>query len=225
MNLTDSLNHIRSYLQKQGLSERSRSLINQAINELSASGIVDQTLKVGDIVPNFILPNAFGEEVEFQKLLNSGAVVISFFRGYWCPFCNLELAALQEALPAIKTLGASLIAISPQTFRHTISTVEKHQLTYEVLSDRNNHVARQFGIVFQIPGYLRPVLEEMGHAIPRYNGEESFELPIPATFVVFQNGKIVYAFVDPDHTKRLDPIEIVGVLRNIAMESQSENIN
>ncbi|MEH1807191.1 peroxiredoxin-like family protein [Nostoc sp.] len=190
-------------------------------NELISSGIIDQTLKVGDIIPNFILPNAFSQAVELQKLLVSGPVVISFFRGSWCPFCNLELAGLQQALPAIKTLGASIIAISPQTTRHTISTVEKHELTYEVLSDRSNMIARQFGIVFQIPEYLRPILESKGHVLPRYNGDESFELPIPATFVVDRDGKIVYAFVDVDYTKRLDPIEIVSILRNIPTVSKS----
>lgn len=133
----------------------------------------------------------------------------------------MELAGLQQALPAIKTLGASLIAISPQTSRHTISTVEKHELTYEVLSDRSNMIAHQFGIVFQISEYLRPMLYEKGHVLPRYNGDESFELPIPATFVVSQERKILYAFVDPDYTKRLDPIEIVGILRNIPLVSKS----
>ncbi|WP_375473217.1 peroxiredoxin-like family protein [uncultured Nostoc sp.] len=190
-------------------------------NELIYSGIIDQSLKVGDIIPNFILPNAFNQLVELQKLLFNGPVVISFFRGYWCPFCNLELAGLQQALPAIKTLGASIIAISPQNNRHTISTVEKHELTYEVLSDRSNMIARQFGIVFQIPEYLRHILEEKGHVLPRYNGDESFELPIPATFVVDRDGKIVYAFVDADYTKRLDPIEIVSILRNIPIVSKS----
>ena len=190
-------------------------------NELISSGIVDQSLKVGDFIPNFILPNAFGESIEVQKLLASGPVVISFFRGSWCPFCNSELAALQQALPAIKTLGASLIAISPQTISYTISTVEKHELSYEVLSDRNNHIARQFGIVFQIPEAFRAVLTEKGHVLPRYNGDESFELPIPATFIVSQDGKVIYAFVDPDYTKRLDPVEIISVLRNITVVSTS----
>ncbi|MHC0066412.1 peroxiredoxin-like family protein [Nostoc sp. UIC 10890] len=190
-------------------------------NELISSSMIDQTLKVGDIIPNFILPNSFGQSVEIEKLLTSGAVVISFFRGSWCPFCNLELAGLQQALPAIQTLGASLIAISPQTVRHTISTIEKHELTYEVLSDHSNMIARQFGIVFQIPESLRHILHEKGHVLPRYNGDESFELPIPATFVVSQDGKIVYAFVDPDYTKRLDPIEIVSILRNISIVSKS----
>ncbi len=190
-------------------------------NELIYSGMIDQSLKVGDIIPNFILPNAFGQSVEIQKLLASGAVVISFFRGSWCPFCNLELAGLQQALPAIQTLGASLIAISPQTTRHSISTVEKHELTYEVLSDRSNHIAREFGIVFQIPESLRPILHEKGHVLPRYNGDESFELPIPATFVVAQDGQIIYAFVDADYTKRLDPIEIVSILRNIPIVGKS----
>ncbi|BAY10653.1 peroxiredoxin-like family protein [Calothrix sp. NIES-2098] len=190
-------------------------------HELISSGIIDRSLKVGDFIPNFMLPNACGETIEVEKFLVNGPVVISFFRGSWCPFCNSELAALQQALPAIKTLGASLIAISPQTNHHTSLTVEKHELTYEVLSDRNNKIARQFGIVFQIPEYLRPVLAQKGHVLPRYNGDESFELPIPATFIVSQDGKVIYAFVDPDYTKRLDPIEIITVLRNLSVVSKS----
>lgn len=188
--------------------------------DLISSGILDTTLKVGDIIPNFILPNALGQPVELQKLLANGPVVISFFRGSWCRFCNLELAALEQALPAIQTLGASLIAISPQTSHHTISTVEKHELTYEVLSDRSNHIALQFGIVFQIPESLRPTFLEQGYALPRYNGDESFKLPIPATFLADQNGRVIYAFIDPDYTKRLDHIEIVSILRKIPSANQ-----
>ncbi|MDZ8056451.1 MAG: peroxiredoxin-like family protein [Aulosira sp. ZfuVER01] len=191
------------------------------INELVSSGIVNQSLKLGDLIPNFTLPNAYGETIEIEKLLVNGPVVISFFRGSWCAFCNSELAALQQALPAIRTLGASLIAISPQTNHHTGLTVEKHELTYEVLSDRSNHIAREFGIVFQIPEYLRPILKEKGYMLPRYNGDESFELPIPATFIVSQDGKVIYAFVDPDYTKRLDTIEIISILRNVTLVSKS----
>ncbi|MBW4643128.1 MAG: AhpC/TSA family protein [Goleter apudmare HA4340-LM2] len=221
MNLTESLNQIRSSFQNQAINDPSLSLIIQAINELKSTNIVDQSIKVGDIIPDFTLPNAFGQPVELQKLLASGPVVISFFRGSWCPFCNLELAALQQALPAIKTLGASLIAISPQASHYTRSTVEKHELRYEVLSDRHNHIAHQFGIVFQIPEYLRPELQKIGYALPRANGAQPFELPIPATFIVSQEGKVIYAFVDPDYTQRLDPIEIVTILRNIPLVSQS----
>lgn len=191
------------------------------IELITSSGILDQALKVGDIIPNFILPNAFGQPIDLQKLLASGPVVISFFRGSWCPFCNLELTALEQALPAIRSLGSSLIAISPQTSHYTMSIVQKNELTYEVLSDRSNHIALQFGIVFQIPENLRPTFIERGYALPRYNGDESFKLPIPATFVADQDGRIVYAFVDPDYTKRLDPVEIVSVLQNIPSVSRS----
>ncbi|MEA5566726.1 peroxiredoxin-like family protein [Anabaena sp. UHCC 0399] len=223
INLAASLNEIcRIHLQNGIISSHAHSLIVKSINELILSGIVKQSLKVGDIVPNFILPNAFGQPIELQNLLASGAVVISFFRGHWCPLCSLELEALQQALPAIQTLGAALIAISPQTPHYTTLTVVKQEITYEVLSDRRNDVARQFGIVFQIPEYLRPVFQEQGHVLPKYNGDESFELPIPATFVVSQGGKVVYAFVDPDYTKRLDPIEIVSILRNISMFNKSD---
>lgn len=218
MNFTESLHQIgRFYLENGIISSHAHSLIAKSINELISSGIVEQSLQIGDFVPNFVLPNAFAQPIELYNLLASGAVVISFFRGHWCPYCSLELDALQQALPAIQTLGASLIAISPQTHKYTTFTVEKHEITYEVLSDRNNNIARQFGIVFQIPEYLRPIFQELGHVLPKYNGDESFELPIPATYVISQEGKVVYAFVDPNYTKRLDPITIVSILRNISI--------
>ncbi|AUT03165.1 alkyl hydroperoxide reductase [Nostoc sp. CENA543] len=222
MNFTESLEQIsQSYIQNGIISTHAHSLIVKSINELVASEIVEQSLKLGDIAPNFVLPNAFSQSVELQKLLAQGAVVISFFRGHWCPFCSLELAALQQALPAIQGLGASLVAISPQTLHYTKLTVEKHEIEYEILSDRNNHVARQFGIVFKIPEYLRQVFQELGHVLPKYNGDESFELPMPATYVISQTGRVVYAFVNPDYTKRLDPIEIVSILKNISVVSKN----
>ncbi|WP_236144518.1 peroxiredoxin-like family protein [Nostoc sp. CMAA1605] len=218
MNFAESLQQMKHRLLETGtISSQADSLIVKSINELIASGIAEQSLKLGDVVPNFVLPNGFGQSVELQKLIANGVVVISFFRGHWCPFCGLELAALQKALPAIQGLGASLVAISPQTVEHTKLTVEEHEIKYEVLSDRKNNVARQFGIVFQMPEYLRPTFQELGHVLPKYNGDETFELPISATYVISPEGRVVYAFVNPDFTKRLDPIEIVSIIRNISL--------
>ncbi|HLO89223.1 MAG TPA: peroxiredoxin-like family protein [Nostocaceae cyanobacterium] len=212
MNFLEALDNIRD----QVFSQDKQSLILQAINELRASGIVNQTLKVGDDVPNFSLPNAFGQTVELPKLLNQGAVVISFYRGVWCPFCSLELKEYEQIFPAIKTLGANLIAISPQTLRYTLLAAQENNLTYDILSDQNNHVARQFGLVFKVPEYLKSFLAELGYPLPRYYGSDFIELPIPATFVVNKDGKIMYDFIDPDHTKRLDPVEIINILRKIS---------
>lgn len=212
MNLATVLSNAHQQL-RGSLDTGTLALFDQSIAELANSEITDQSLQVGDQVANFALSNIADHTIELYQLLAQGSVVVSFFRGTWCPFCNLELQGLEQAFPAIQSLGATLIAISPQKQRYSLATVEKHQLTFDILNDRGNQVARQFGIVYQLPEYLRPVFEQGGFPLPRYNGDESFELPIPATFVVDQEGKITYAFASPDYTQRADPIEVVTTLR------------
>ena len=164
--------------------------------KLLHSKVIPQSLKVGDVVPNFVLPNKNGQLIEIQEILKQGTAVISFYRGTWCQFCSLELKALQQALPAIHMLGGTLMAISPQTFIDSSDSVE--EFNFETLVDKRNQLARQFGIVFEIPEKSRIHYENIGISLPRYNGDESFELPIPATFIVNQDVKIHYAFVDSD---------------------------
>ncbi|MEB3283197.1 MAG: peroxiredoxin-like family protein [Lyngbya sp.] len=216
MNLTEELQNLK----KQFLSNQAQDVIakmTQATEDLIKSGIVEQALKVGDRVPNFQLPNALGETVELQELFKSGPVVITFYRGQWCPYCNLELRTLQKYLPEIEQLGAKLVAISPQTPDNSLSTTEKNELTFEVLSDVGNQVARKFGLVFVLPEELRPIYQGFGINLPAYNGDESFELPIPATYVIDRNGIIVHAFVEPDYTQRLDPEKIITTLKNLPL--------
>ncbi|NEP01028.1 MAG: AhpC/TSA family protein [Symploca sp. SIO2E9] len=212
MSLTQDLSNLRSQL-KANLPENIKVVMEQATQELANSAVVNNSLKVGDVAPNFVLSNAVGYPVELQSLLKAGPVVISFYRGQWCPYCNLELRTLQQSLPEFKALGAALVTISPQTPDNSLSTAEKNELTFEVLSDMGNRVAREFGLVFTIPEELRLIYEEFGIDLPANNGDESFELPIPATYVIASNHKIVHAFVDADYTKRLDPTEIVAALR------------
>ena len=190
------------------------SMMGKATEDLIKSGIVNQSLKVGDTPPSFALPNAVDKSVAIRDLLSKGPVVISFYRGQWCPYCNLELRALQQALPEIQALGASLAAISPQTPDNSLSTIEKNELTFEVLSDVGNQVARQFGLVFNLPEALRPIYKSFGIDIPAHNGDQTFELPIPATYVINSDGAIAHAFVEPDYTKRLDPEDILAALRS-----------
>lgn len=190
-------------------------VMGKATEDLVKSGIARQSLKAGDAAPNFTLPNAVGKSVEMRELLSTGPVVISFYRGQWCPYCNLELHALQQALPEIQALGSTLAAISPQTPDNSLSTTEKNELTFEVLSDVGNQVACQFGLVFSLPEELRPIYQSFGIDIPAHNGDNTFELPIPATYVISADGAIAHAFVNPDYTKRLDPEDIVAVLRSL----------
>ena len=191
------------------------AVMGKATTDLIKSGIVNQSLKAGDPAPNFTLPNAVGQSVEIADLLSMGPVVISFYRGQWCPYCNLELRALQQALPEIQALAATLVAISPQTPDNSLSTTEKNELTFEVLSDVGNQVARQFGLVFSLAAELRPIYQNFGIDIPAHNGDQTFELPIPATYVINIDRVIAHAFVDPDYTRRLDPADIVAVLKSL----------
>ena len=192
-----------------------QTVMQQATADLGASGILDQTLKVGETIPDFALPNATGQTVNIRDLLAQGPVVIAFYRGGWCPYCNLELKALQNALASIQETGATLVAISPETPDNSLTTQEKNALTFPVLSDVANQVAQQFGLVFKLPMTLRPIYAGFGIDLVAYNGNDQFELPIPATYVVQPNGEIVYAFADIDYTKRAEPRDVVNALQGL----------
>ena len=183
--------------------------------DLAASGVAESALKAGDLLPPCQLPNATGKIVDVRELLAQGPVVLAFYRGAWCPYCNIELRALQQALPEMQALGATLVAISPQTPDASLSTVEKNELAFEVLSDAGNQFARSCGLVFTLAAELRPIYAGFGIDIPAHNGNETFELPLPATYVIAQDGAIAYAFVDADYTLRLEPAEIVTALQKL----------
>jgi len=216
MTLTQEINTLRQQIQAK-MSEDTKAVMDKAMQDLVNSGLANQSLKVGDKAPNFALPNAVGKTVELQDLLSRNSVVISFYRGGWCPYCNLELRTLQQSLPEIKELGATLVAISPQTPDNSLSTVEKNELEFEVLSDGGNQVAKEFGLVFVLPEELRPIYQDFGIDLPAQNGDNTFELPIPATYVIAQDGTIIHAFVEADYTKRLDPKEIIAALKKISV--------
>ena len=188
--------------------------MQQAADALAKSGIADRSLKAGDTAPDFTLPDAHGSSVNFVDALEHGPVVLSFYRGGWCPYCNLELQALQQALPEIQKLGAQLIAVSPELPDHSLSTTEKHALAFRVLSDQENQVAGDFGIVFTLPETLRPIYTQFGIDLPAWNGDDSFELPMPATYVIGRNGIILDGFVSTDYTQRMEPAKILDILRN-----------
>ncbi len=214
MSLTHDLAHLAAQ-NRSALPEDLRTVMEQARLNLTRSGAFDRSLQPGNPIPSFVLPNAIGKLVDIQSLLNKGAVVISFYRGRWCPYCSLELLALQQALPEIQACGASLVAISPQTPDHSLETAEAHTLKFEVLSDVGNQVARKFGLVFSVPESVRPIYEKFGIDLQAANGTETFELPLPATYIVKASGTIAHAFVNSDYTQRLDPKDIVKVLKRL----------
>jgi peroxiredoxin len=185
------------------------------IGQLATSGAVEKALKEGEQAPNFTLPDALGNQMSLSELLKHGPVVITFYRGEWCPYCNLTLRAYEKVLPQMQALGASLVAISPQTPDHSLSTTEKMELTFAVLSDVGNKVAREFGLVFSIDEVVRGAHRHVGADLPKFNGDDSWELPMAGTFVVDQSGIVRLAFVDANFTRRLDPGVIVGRLEEM----------
>ena len=188
----------------------------ETISELIASGIRASALKEGDAAPDFALPDTHGTVLALKTLLDRGPVVISFYRGQWCPYCNLELRGLQRVLPQIEQMSASLVAISPQLPDHSLSTEEKNQLTFPVLSDIGNVVAKRFGIVFTLPAALVQAYQAIGRDLVEFNGEAgAAQLPMPATFVLDTRGIVRLAFVDEDWSKRLDPEIVLEALRGL----------
>lgn len=190
-------------------------VMDKATAQLATAKLAFPALGVGDKAPEFNLPNAIGKYVSLGDLLSKGPAVISFYRGGWCPYCNLELKALQSAISDIQSLGATLVAISPQTPDNSLSTKEKLELAFPVLSDQGNRVANEFGLVFTLSNSLKKVYDGFGNDLPATNGDDSFTLPIPATYVVATDGTIVFAFADPDYTRRAEPNDVIASLRRL----------
>lgn len=186
----------------------------QATKELEDSGVA-QGLKEGDKVPDFKLPDATGKTVSITEELSKGPVILTFYRGGWCPYCNLELKAYQRELDSIKDAGATLIAISPETPDASLSTKGKNELEFIVLSDEGNNVAERFNLIFKMPDYLIEIYKAAGLNVAGHNGNNDWELPKPATFVIDQSGKIVFAEVDSDYTKRVEPSKVIEIVNKI----------
>jgi peroxiredoxin len=188
-------------------------IMERATAELAASGQAARALKAGDVAPEFTLNDPDGKPVSSVELLKQGPIVISFYRGVWCPYCNLELTALEEALPSFKAEGASLIAISPQNAVNSRKSIRTNKLSFPILSDTHNDVAAAFGIRFALPDYLVDLYKNLKNDLPGFNGDDSWTLPMPARYVVGQDGTIVYSEVNPDYTRRPEPQDMLPVLR------------
>jgi peroxiredoxin len=175
-------------------------------------------LKVGDHAPAIVLENAKGATVDVGTLLKKGPVIVTFYRGGWCPYCNLELKAYQDILPEIVAAGASLVAISPEKPDDTVSTAEKNALTFEVLSDVGQNVGRAFGLVYEFTEELKRAYNGFNLDIPTRNGTPGeWALPVSATYVIDRNGSIVYAYTDADYRDRADPRDVLAVLTRKAV--------
>jgi peroxiredoxin len=197
----------------------SRAVINimhRATEELIASGAAARALKAGDVAPPFVLKDSGHKAVSSAALLAQGPLVVSFYRGVWCPYCNMELQGLQEALPAFRELGAQLVAISPQKAANSRKSIHINGLEFPILSDPGNETAAAFGLRFALPDYLVELYKSLKNDLPAFNGEASWTLPIPGRFVIGQDRVIRYAEVDPDYTHRPEPEELIPALQKAA---------
>ena len=187
--------------------------MHRATDELIASGAAARALKAGDRAPEFALKDAHGREIASWELLAKGPLVVTFYRGVWCPYCNMDLQALQQSLPAITERGAQLIAISPQTQPNSLKSERDNEVTFPILSDPGNEVAARFGLRFKLPDYLIELYRgSFKNDLSRTNGDSSWTLPMPARYVIGMDGVIAYAEVSPDYTHRPDPQELLPAL-------------
>lgn len=211
MSLNQQLEELTTRLRGLVPAERLEQ-VERAVDELKASGLAERALKPGDRAPSFSLPDGEGMVWRSEDLLRNGPLVLVFYRGRWCAYCNAQLRALQEVHAQIAAAGASLVVVSPQTQKHTYMTRDMHHLRFPVLSDEGNQVARQFGLVYRMSSELQAMYDSIYTKLPGYNGDQSWELPLPATYIIKPDGVITYAHVDADWRKRPEPEEI---LRNL----------
>jgi peroxiredoxin len=193
------------------------ALYEAKIEELRASFARERAIRTGDLAPGFTLPDAQGRGVSLGSLLEAGPAVVTFYRGGWCPYCNIQLRAYQAVLPNMTTLGARLVAISPQLPDGSLSTAEANELTFDVLSDVGNTVARNYGLVWSLPEELRAALRSNNKALPGINGDDRWELPVPATYVIARDGRVALAAIDVDYRNRLEPDAILAALRSLRL--------
>ncbi len=188
------------------------AITERAIEELRRAGVAGGALSLGAKAPEFELADGDGKTFRSAEALSSGRLVVSFYRGRWCPYCVAELESLQAVLPQVQAAGASLVVISPQTAKQSYFTADQHQLRFPVLSDPGNRVARQFGLVYRLPQELERLYRGIFINLPLANGDESWELPLPATYILERDGTVLFAFADADHMRRAEPAEIMGIL-------------
>lgn len=192
--------------------DEKKRIYAEGIESVVNSGITESALQVGEIAPDFVLKNAVGESVSLKDYLAKGPVVLTWYRGGWCPYCNLTLKKLQEELPNFKANGASLLALTPEVPDSSMNTTEKHHLEFEVLSDAGNGVAKDYGVVFKLTEEVAKIYNER-FGLNQYNGDASNELPLAATYIIDTNGKVTFAFLDADYRNRTEPSELTEKLK------------
>jgi peroxiredoxin len=185
----------------------------RAVAELKEKHLAANILPVGSKAPQFELPDHDGKIISSAALLAQKQLVLCFIRGRWCPFCVGQMEAMNLIAPEIEIAGAALLAISPQTVKQSFFMHDQHKLCFPLLSDAGNQVARQLGLSYRVPEYQAEVYRRAFVNLPFTNGDESWELPIPATYILDHDGTVLYSWADEDYTERPEPDGILAALR------------
>ncbi|MCL8535523.1 AhpC/TSA family protein [Chryseobacterium gallinarum] len=209
--LAKQLEHLNQELSSQ-LPQEILNAFGKSIGDLKAKRIEENSIRLGDQIPEFSLPNALGKIISSEEILKDGKIILAFYRGSWCPYCNLELKFLQDNLSQIKDKGARLIAISPQSPDHSLSMAEKNNLEFDVLTDIDNSFAQKLGIAFQLQDFVLPYYNALGIHLSDYNKNNDNSLPVPAVFVVDENKVIIYKFLDVNYMNRVDVEDLIKAL-------------
>lgn len=209
--LKEQLDAKKSDFEQKADSTKKR-IYKEGIDAVANSGVIENALNVGDVAPNFSLTNALGKQVALYDYLKKGKVVLTWYRGGWCPYCNLTLSKLQEELPNFEANGANLLALTPELPDKSISTAEKNELKFEVLSDVGNKIGKQYGVVYALTNDVAKSYNK-SFGLNEYNGDKTNELPLAATYIIGQEGKILYAFIDADYRNRAEPSVLIEFLK------------
>lgn len=213
MSFQDELDRLRERIECN-LPPASVKIIEDAVVALQASGIEERVLGVGDAAPAFALGNQHGEPRELATLLRNGPLVLTFYRGVWCPYCNADLKNLQRYVPELEAAGATLLAISPEQPEFSLKMIRTRKLTFDILSDRRNEVAAAFGLRWQVVEPLKSFYRDnLNVNLARYHGDQDWTLPIPARFLIDRDGIIQYAEARADHRRRPDPDDLLERVR------------
>jgi len=216
MSLQDKLDALRAEFETKHFTPEINAIMHKATADLTATGQHLRALKAGERAPAFTLPDVNGKMVSSAELLARGPLVLTFYRGVWCPYCNLDLEAIEATASDIRAKGASLVAISEQTAANSRKAQEKGNLSFPILVDQGGAIADAFGLRFTLSPEIKALYTQFGVDLVAFNGDESWTLPMPARYVIGQDGIVAYAEVNPDYTRRPDPSELMPVLDRLA---------
>ncbi len=198
-----------------GLPDEQKNTLMAAGQRLAESDVAAQATATGDAAPDFSLIDTAGRQFQLSEAWLHGPIVLSFYRGGWCPFCSLELKALADHEAQMRNLGARLVAVSPELHEQNQAAAGDLNLPFPLLFDEANTVAREYGLVMKVDEAVRPLYQQWGFELPTFNGDDSWELPLPGTFIIDTSGTVRAAFVNKDYTQRMEPDDIIAALEAI----------